>query len=330
MGNRAIESMQHDMRVFPYIGEDQELYAGRLVYSALCHWLRYCILDGSFEETPGKSKVYVLKRGKDILSTLLRSVPEAKGWMADSDDDVVRRIRDRMIRANELLESKEDNRLYLPKHCIFQCGNNVIREVGLPGDTDFEHSGVTRIKSVNHTDYTRFDLDLKEYVDQIYSEAKWISTNDISRFDFFDPNSANPPYKSWNNRPSDKLHLKLARLELFNGQRDYYLVKEDRGNYLISRIPESLQEMKEERRIILGLRYMACNPINAYYTFEKRVVILKFLCRLPIEGENYVETFSWPMNNYADKMNYVVPFKMWDEIQAYIQNSLGIILRERS
>ena len=60
-------TMAQDMQIEQYAGEAQSNYAGRIIYSALCHWMRYVVMDETTQKHDRKSKAYVLGRIKELL-----------------------------------------------------------------------------------------------------------------------------------------------------------------------------------------------------------------------------------------------------------------------
>lgn len=110
---------------------------------------------------------------------------------------------------------------------------------------------------------------------------------------------------------------------------EYYLVKNKMGTWYNCKLSTFLTEYKEERRIILGLRKKYGNKMTGIYSMMESVVILNLFCRLPLKEQVIIETFCWPLEGLNDRLNYVVPIKLWSEIKDLIANDLGIELKEK-
>lgn len=117
-------------------------------------------------------------------------------------------------------------------------------------------------------------------------------------------------------------------MALLNGLYEYYIFRYSSGKWLISSVSTIALEYKEERRIILGLRKKYHNQMIAYYSYVGSVIILHLNCRLPLKEEGLIETYCWPLKGFDDKLNYVVPFLIWDDMKILIEENLGIFLQE--
>lgn len=332
--SHLIDEMARDMKIYPYQGEESTLYKGRLVYSALVHWIRHITQDYSSNEISGKSKAYILRRATEELDAFVETIPEIKEWFyqeVDSLEDVIRDIRSKMLCAGELEEINDCEKVILPKYDEKTCGEGIVRVVGLC-DTGrpLEHMGITRLYLDTRKEYvSTYDLSLEQFIEWLYKNAKWSECNNINEFELFDAGSTKPPYQSWTDKKIKSQKYHLGRLALYNGLYEYWLVKYDDGVWYSAHISEILIKQKEERRIILALRKLNSNSIEASYKHCGSVVILNLYCKLPVIDESYISTYCWPLRYALDKLDYVVPLKMWDQISCRLENDLGIILKEK-
>lgn len=337
MDNKIVIAMQCDMQIRRYKGEPEEYYLGRLVYSALSHWIRYIILDEVTQYQSSKSKAYVLKQGHKILENLVNCIPLCKEWIYGNEKnnlyDPVKVIRERMISSGELIEVDEYGNLGLPQYQKKNCTKEYIRVKGLKENEKLlEYVGVTRIQksSVIKDNLTNLNM-IKSipYVDWLYKNANWSECTNIENFEIFNPFSKKAPYQSWVDNVIKSVEYCFGRLTLFNGMHEYYLLKNKSGRWLNYQLPPVLAEYKEERRIILGLRNKYGNPMNATYSLIESIVIINLHCRLPLREQDIIETFCWPLNGFNDRLNYVVPEKIWILVRDLLVNELGIELKEK-
>ncbi|SDB53956.1 hypothetical protein [Butyrivibrio sp. INlla16] len=331
--SNLIDTMAKDMRIYPYQGESREKYYCRLAYSATAHWFRYLTQDNNID-SHYKSKQYILSRGKEILYAISESIPEYQTWIyqegIESIEDAVRIIRENMLLTGELVEVNDNSRITIPEYKKTPCGMSLKRIVGISENKDIcEFVGLTRIQNSNEDNENKEKIVLSDFLNWIYKTAKWNICGNINDYEIFDVTSIKAPYQSWSDRKNKAISDHLGRLSLFNGMHEYWLLKYDDGEWYSAPLSPILTELKEERRIILALRQRHNNPMRASYIYRNQVILLTMYCRLPLREERYLTTYCWPANYLTDKLNYIVPFKMWDQVSELLSNELGIILKEK-
>lgn len=340
MDNKVLTKMAQDMRIKPYAGESQTKYAGRVIYCALCHWMRYSIMDETTQKYDRKSKAYILSRIKELLVIMSDAFPVCKEWFFKDlknpvdGNELVRTLRDKMLAAGELMEVDESRNIGLPVYEKRYCTNDYDRVIGLSEEISRpEHVGVTRIVYIEGDNENRIPvdrIDVDEYIDWLYAGASWTECHSIDEFEFFNPFSKRPPYQSWTNAVPNSEKRILARLTLCNDLHEYYLIKKEHDKYWNSPITTVLAEWKEERRVLLALRKHVGNIMQATYNKRDTVYLLSLYCGLPLREQVIIDTFCWPLNSMDDKYNYVVPSFIWENIKNLLTVSLGIELKEKN
>lgn len=340
MENNVLIKMQQDMRIRQYEGEPQANYIGRIIYSALCHWMRYIIMDETTQKYGIKSKAYILGRMRELLNAMAESFPVSKSWLfgnldnPDDQDELIRTLRDKMLAAGELSEIDDLLNIGLPMYTKSLCTDGYVRIFGL--SEEFirpEHVGITRVIRSDENNNNRVLVDkvvIDEYLDWIYTGALWNECYSLGAFEFFDSFVRKPPYQSWTNVIPVKEDKILARIALFNDTYEYYLIKREQDKYWNTPIVTALSEWKEERRVMLALRKRAGNMMQAAYNKKDTVCILNLYCGLPLREQGIIDTYCWPLNSMTDKYNYVVPRFIWKNIESMITDSLGIYLKEKN
>lgn len=338
MKNQALSRMQQDMKIRQYHGEKKENFIGRVVYSALCEWMRFIILDETTQNHDRKSKSYILIRMKEILINMIESFPEAKYWFCTGEDlqidadDLIHQLRDKMLAAGELVEIDSCRNIGLPNENKSICADGYERIIGLMNYVQLsEYVGLTKIVKVDTLENTDVNcsIDIESFLEWIIKNAIWNESTTLEMYEFFNPYSKKPPYQSWtSNLPKDE-SIALGRVTLFNGLHEYYLVKRQTGKMYIAPLQNTLEEWKEERRILLALRKKVENSIWANYMDKKEIVVLNLYCGIPLREQVLLDTFCWPLNSIEDKYNYVVPKAVWKRVKDSLTNGLGIDLRER-
>lgn len=339
MENNTLIKMQQDMRISRYEGEPQANYVGRIIYSALCHWMRYIVMDETTQRHDIKSKSYILDRMRELLSIMAEAFPISKRWLfrdlsnSDDCDELIRKLRDKMLAAGELLEVGDSFNIGLPIHTKSLCTDGYVRILGLSDEiTKPEYVGVTRVScsEENIDDSVLIDkVVIDEYLDWIYAGALWNECHSFEAFEFFEPFSRKPPSQAWTNVIPNRSDKILARVTLYNNIHEYYLIKREHGKYWNAPINTVLSEWKEERRVMLALRKCVGNRMQATYDKKATVCILNLYCGLPLKEQGVIDTYCWPLNSMDDKYNYVVPGFIWEDIKSIITDSLGINLKGR-
>ena len=340
MEYNALIKMQQDMRISRYDGELQANYVGRIIYSALCHWMRYIVMDETTQRYNIKSKAYVLSRMRELLSIMAESFPISKRWLfgdlsnPNDCDELIRALRDKMLVAGELSEVDDLQNIGLPMYTKSLCTDGYVRIFGLSEEiTKPEHVGITRVIRSDANNDNRVLVDkvvIDEYLDWIYTGALWNECHSFDTFEFFDPFSRKSPSQSWTNGIPNSGDKMLARVMLFNSTHEYHLIKKEQDKYWNAPIATVLSEWKEERRVMLALRKRVGNMMQAAYDKKATVYILNLYCGLPLREQGVIDTYCWPLNSMDDKYNYVVPEFIWGNIKSIITDNLGIDLKEKN
>lgn len=339
MENNALIKMQQDMRITRYNGESQANYVGRIIYSALCHWMRYVVMDETTKRHDIKSKAYVLGRLRELLSIMAESFPVSKRWIygdlsnPDDCDELIRTLRDKMLAAGELLEVDDSFNIGLPLYTKRLCTAGYVRLFGLSEEiTKPEFVGVTRVihsEEINDNKVLMDKIVLDEYLDWIYAGALWDECRNLETFEYFNPFSRKPPYQSWTNVIPNSINKILARVTLYNDFHEYHLIKKENDKYWNALISTALSDWKEERRVMLALRKCVGNSMQATYEKKDTVCILHLYCGLPLREQGIIDTYCWPLNSMNDKYNYAIPKFIWKDIQGCFTDNLGIELKEK-
>ena len=323
--------MQKDMHIYPYRDEQSDLYTCRIIYSALSHWIRCAILDNS-EEKKYKSKSYILNRGITQLKGFLEYFPNCHKWFITDESEIkdsVIAIRERMINSGELVIDCDNLGLWLPSQNIMDCFSGIDRVVGINSYDGCYFTGLTRIKRNKKSigkEYLKSIINLDEYLRFFYESDNWVECSDIEKYEMFNPLSKDAPYKSWIKTPIKSIKYHIGRLSLYNDYHEYYLFKFENGKWYNYKFNSEMIEGNEERRIILGLRKKYNNQIKVKYEHFDSVVLIHLKCRMPIFEESIIETYSWPLNNIEDKLNYVIPVIIWDNLKCILEQNLGMIV----
>ena len=332
-----VKAMQRDLNIFQYAGESIPSYEQRLLYSACAQWVRYFVLDqNEMGEYYPKSKKYLLRRGKETIPYLIEAFPECVKWFSSEGEEwtfkkFIQDIREDMIATGELLID-EEHKVCVPSFTRVPLIENIDRIKGISKSKlhNEAYVGITRIAQSDSDDLTpyRLRIDSRMFSEKLFSEGVYSTCNDIDKYEFFNPESKNALYLSWDNKPNNNKRFAFARIQIINGLQEYYLFrKKEDDRWENVHLQEYYKDSGEYRRIMLALRAEAGNPMQAIFKERSEVVLLKLFCHLPRVQEMQLRTFCWPMESYDDRLNYVVPRQIWPAIMELLAD-LNIKLRE--
>lgn len=333
-----MEAMRKDMRIFPYSDETQKYFIPRLIYSAISQWLRVATQDELYGENTIKSKVYLLNRGREILTHFIIAFPEAEDYFLNTNskfivDEVIKDIREKMFSAGELTEVGQQKNVTIPQYFEEGCSLGYSRIIGFcDTETRYYYVGITRIFENNKSQNYRIEddrMDCLDFLEWIYKNAMWTQCENSNQLEFFDSTINKAPYQSWSDKANKSIEHHIGRIGLYNGLYEYWLLKYKDGKWYQAPFSSVLREYKEERRVFLALRKKYKNSINASFEYKGKVVLLNLFCRVPIKEEILLDTFCWPQKRFYDKLNYVVPYKIWDGLKVILETNLGLDLREK-
>lgn len=323
-----------------YLGERENEYLCRLIYSGLVQWMKVSMLDSDnfYDLHMGNSKNYIFRRNTGILQDMLDVFPECYLWFwSDYNDEKkedlhpVKIIRERLLNSGEIIETDFNTSVNIVKEQKELIDKLVVRVIGnVKTNLDLKSVGITKIITTSDKQEVCNAKDLVSAVDfleWLLKAAKWDKISNANEIEFFFVSGKESPYKSWQDRIDMTDEITLGRIRLFNDLYEYYLVKYI-GNQLYGyKLNETLIEYKEYRRVILGLRQKKGNSITAQVEKKENVYLLKLFCRLPLREEIELETFCWPRYSITDKINYVVSDEIWRYIKRILETT-GIQVKE--
>ena len=327
MNRSLFNAMKDDLGIFPYNGESEFSILTRILYSACANWLRFFVLDQDENGKPyPKSKHYILNRGKETISHLIGAFPEISDWFVTEGEEwpyigFIRELRELMIAAGEFLPD-DAGKLKLPVYTLRPVAENISRVYGMnkdigKRDKDEYYVGACRIREgINPKDLFFLRLDSKEFTKDIFSKAVYSPCPDIGRFEFFNPDSRGALYQSWEEAPCRNVRYAFGRIQIINGLYEYYLFrKSEGGQWGNARFPDYYKERGEHRRVMLAQRSESGNPMKALYRDYGSVFFLRLYCRIPLQQEIQIRSYGWPVNEYGDMFNYIIPKQVWPIVE---------------
>lgn len=314
-----------------YKGESNSEYNSRLVYSAMCEWIRYCILDktniNEFE-IEIKSKHYIKRRCEEILNSLLSFFPECKSYFykeqeKNNNNNPINVLRTKMIENGELVDSLDG--VSLPKGLITSISNKYFRVLGID-NTKCIYSGITKLAMYDMAQSIEgIGEEINEFVDQDFftklkDNLNWENISDGLSLEILNPLLKAAPYKCWSRIMSlNENEIYLARMQIKDYYYEYYWLMKKK-KIKISKINEHYQTFKEYRRFILWQRKEKENAIVAEYKILGHYVRVKLNAGLPYREQKVFDTYGWPTKNILNRMEYIIPKIIWNEVKDMLIN----------
>jgi len=326
-----INTMASDMNLSKYPNEDWEQYVGRVIYTAMVLWIKTSTLDTDFfnEMVRGRSKHYIFQKCSHVLMEILSVVPEAYSWFwskyeqsPKNNNHPIRILRERMLQAGEIVEVGFKSDIAIPDKKMEILTSNVIRIIGMEPQRyhNLVPSGLTWLLKGDNPVNTNETTLPTEFLEWIVKSAKWETTPIMFEMEYFNPYKKSAPYKSWitNLTFNNEEEIILGRTDMYNDQKEYYLIKKTLTDIFWYKLNQFFVDQKAERRIILALRKQVNNPVTAQAVVQSNNCLLKLFSLLPMQEEIIIQTFCWPQNGIADKLNYVMPVEIWPYIRGVL------------
>lgn len=325
MHSQLIDDIAFDLRIKKYESERIELYNSRVIYSAMSSWMKHILLDHTIEEDKMelKTKNYHYRRSNEILIEFVNLFPEIHNWLYFKNRDPIHIIRDRLISANELVESNLEGDITIAPPQKISITSNTTRLIDLSGEHwKFKYVGVTKI--INEESTYKSDHLSKDSLDIVDEFTNRLYYSELLEFNFdyelFNPLKKSNNDKDWLGRGSLKSGINLIRKKTaFENLWDYVLIINDSNKYYQYTLIDELIKQGFHIRIMLGIRKLYKSPIKAKFNIKNQIVVLHLGMKLPKFEQSILTTYSWPRRNIEDNWSFIVPIELWDMMFEMLQ-----------
>lgn len=325
--NKIIKIMSEDMNIRPYVGEPEDAYGYRIIYSALGFWC----LTSALSEKAGINEI-----SKNMQTILLHSLldrylnlsPLSKHFfMGYRNADVALHIRN-IYEQMGYLVTLENN-----KNILNQGGETVrITEkdnifLGIPKEI-YGINGLglhTKIKGneISLNEYlVRDNLSPEEYLMSCFNicdfEAKDLDSSDL---EFFNPFYRGKLSEAW--RKNRNVDMTIARK---SPSGPFYRVMEDDNGQLVFAIKDDYDDIDsktgaEFRRIYISLKEYYLNPMIVYICpIDKEYSYIRILGQLPNREYYYLLLNAWPRKSFTDRNNFIIRNELTTQVVKVLTN----------
>lgn len=330
MNDKLLLRMAEDLQISPYKNEYDFDYERRVLYSAMASWIKTVCMDKSVleqaehtDKIEGVSRVHVLNKCEPVLDELLKRFPNAKAWFEIHDKhykNSIELIRISLLSSGELVNVGFGTHIALAKKEQLPLTPTLSRCKGVALGTDCFYSGISALThTAPNEDFMPEQLvSAKEWFSEYIKNAWWKpESSDWETVSYFNPyyRSKSNAY-SWQDMPPNPVKgIVLFRRVVNKYDREYVLYHTNEKK--IHRIDPVYKEFREYRRIIMGMRAFADNPIPMTATRFTDHTSVSMNVHLPRKEFILMKTYAWPKNGITDKLNWNMPHSVWEYLKPH-------------
>ena len=333
MDDKTLDRMSSDLRIHRYTGESVQLFKCRVLYSAVSSWIKTIAMDRAISsrdgEFSGVSRRHIFDRSSSIIETMCKMFPETKGWFFHGEDHPSNIIRTRLINHGDLLNEGFDTYLALSTIKRIQITDKLKTVYGVVLDGSIAYSGVSTIMRSESVGLKDKDQDYLAWFSKYQKEAGWSMTHlNTDSWQYYNPYMKTlNNYSAWQDAPPQEVDgIVFARTEINKNSYEYYLIKNKEEVY--HRLDPFAIKVGYHKRIMYLLRAMVNNNILVTATVFDEHVSLRFNTHLPMQENNLLESYAWPVNGIDDKLEWVMDKDVWEYIKKGIM-ALKIRIEEK-
>ena len=336
--NKLIKIMAQDMRIPAYVGEPEESYCYRVIYSALGLW---CLTVSLSEKDgiQGISKNATTKLLHGLVEKYLQIYPFAKQFLANARNaDIALHIRNIYEQMGYLLTLDNNHNVLnqVPKTVWVSENDSIF--LGLPnGAYCINGLGIhvenceKESEEINLKEYiARDNLSPEEYVLSCFNECDFERKEfDLNELEFFNPFYKKKLSEAWSMYSNADI-MTIARKS--PSGPFYRVMKNEDGQILyadeINNEDILSRTGAEYRRIYVALRDYYLNPMIALVCrIDEEYAYIRILGQLPNREYFYLLLNAWPMNSFNDRNNFIIRHGLTAQVKK-ILNDIGFSIRE--
>ena len=328
-----LQSMSNDMGISKYQSETNAHYTSRVLYSALASWVKASCLDHPLTTSEeGISRKHVSSRVNRVFDEYLKRFPESESWfyVDPTSESAISLIRSRLMRHAEIVNIGFDTNIALAEQHTRMLTSKLECVWGTVLQPGLFYSGVSTLRISSNT---TGDIPeptpqpVEEWLKAYVRDAWWHKYDRLGdETEYFDPERKTRNNQCWQSIvPHSNNGLVIARAPSVNTSREYMLV--DLNKRSLHRIDPYLKEIGEHRRLLMGFRAACGNRVPVTLTRYKDHVHLALRVYLPLRETVLLESYAWPSNSIADRLEWDMSPDVWDYIKPQLI-SLGLDITE--
>ncbi len=314
-----------DLNINKFKNENEESYLNRILYSAFALWLKTICLDGISNTTQSNysiSKHYHHTRGEFIINNLLEFFPEKRVWFKSNENiHPVNFLRERLILTMDILQLNDDSRLYIHENDFIPINSNFSKLYGIPKNNNNIASGISLLQKRNNENYKICYENIEVFYNEFIENIVFNKEEYLQRKMYFNPLiKTDTIYHSWTD-DAPNTNTYISRLENEIGSDIYFIEKIENGVTYSHRINECLLNSGIFTKILFYLRSINDNSISVKIEkMEDNFILKRFVKSFYGNEEKFIQEFGWPINSLYDKLNWIFPIYLYDDIIDILEN----------
>ena len=334
MEDRILYAMAVDLGIFKYENESESQYCNRVLYSAMASWIKAVALDQPVTsgqmDNPGVSRRHIFDKCTTILNEMLKRFPESKPWFESekTQESPIAFLLSRLLRHGDILQvGFETNLILVGRNATILSDRVKCRRGEVLSEGTF-YSGIAMLQKVQKSEIFEPEA-VKETIvwfEDYIKSAWWKETEIDDNVQYFNAcKRSKNNHLCWQTECPDPVKgVWLIRRTIYKNSYEYFLIRKDEGLYK-HQIDPFLQEMGEHRRFMIAMRYMANNAVPVQAERYSDHISLKLRIHLPQKESTLLETYAWPHNAIADRLEWDMDEEVWGFIKPHLYH-LGLNL----
>lgn len=320
MNSDLLFRIKEDLKIKQFQNECDELFATRLLYSAIIVWLKTITLDNCEllnDKYVGVSKHYFHIRGEKILKDILDFFPNLEQWFyktafESTNFHPINFIRDRLIFTTDIIDKGNKVKLSKQDEISVNTDFSKIFDINLgKHDTFFGLSSV--VHSKNPSSVFEHEVDYMNIFEQLLDKIEFYPENKKLEKKYYNPYiKVDSLYQSWSEiRPN--CDIVLSKVGELYGTEIYYIEKSINDDLWTANITSFLDNTGLRNKIMFVLRFKYGNPIKVKIEkFKDNFVMQRYVENFGGLEELFVQSYGWPQEKLNDMLNWCFPIEVYD------------------
>ncbi|MPM39412.1 hypothetical protein SDC9_86045 [bioreactor metagenome] len=345
--NDLIQQISSDLKISKFIGEEQNDYLNRIIYSAIAMWLIHSTWDKKFKENYsriGVSKTYLTRKISKLISEYIAIFPSFKDYLDElTEAQFAAKLREIYEKSGYIVNTGFDEYVLAssPKVVRVNDGWLIIRNGFNNVTTKVVGLGTfNKINSISepcHIDILFYlpKMNAKKWTTEYIKKLKWADATRLGEeTQFFNAKIMKSFSECWVEQFPDGCDITLYK----NNNWDYGFAKKSNlgivgvkiTEWIIGQGNNETEKLfdNDVRRFMYGLKAINKNEAKAIVYKKIDHVELKFLNKLPTRELTALQFFGWRRNRFSNETNYIIPYELFDSVK-YIIEKLSIVIEEK-
>lgn len=339
MEYKLLKEISNYLSIHRYVVESEESFTNRLLYSAVGETILVSTLKkSSMQPIEGVSKTYINLKNSKYLESLWIIFPSFRDYFGDtSSSEVIKKLRLDYELAGVLRPSNFGEFLELAPVVFSKIGPNFYYSRNNLSSKQRIASGLgfyEKMESINQ-DYVSmgksFDLNemnAHEWTRKYVQKLNWQNAGQINMdtgIQFFNPKLNKSLSNCWSNEFPKNVEITLYKKNDF----DYGFAKVADEKFVGIYIPSFYINASnpsnnmlggEVRRFMYGLKSIHENKAKALLETRENYTKIKLFSKLPVRETMVIRMCGWPVKNYDNYFEYLVPNDLVTVCKQVIEN----------